>query len=135
MADNEKTIVIENTRPTIITLAESGDPQIDKKAPKDRVSACRLEPGENDVPLQDWEYYKSRKPIQNYLECGHIKVINAKKARKMADNPQDQSEEKMLRTIGKVTKDNSDFLDKWAKKDKRPRVQTAIRDKKKELGE
>jgi len=103
-----QTIVIENRRPALI-----GPPLIS------------LHPGENDIPVEQWDKFRERPIGKMLLKAGWIKPRpDVRKATPLVENLSVVEQSKALELI--QTCKSQELLHRWARNDSRSKSQVAI---------
>jgi hypothetical protein len=113
MSKKEETLIIENTRAALVEL-----PGIVDKEGTVQQDGVKLIPGENDVPVKEWNRVKNHKTVKMYMAPG-IGILIEKgpgRARKLSDGLDSLEKHEALLQIAKCN--HVQILQDWAGKTK-----------------
>ena len=125
-------IVIENTRPTLITLPDvPAKKDKNNKLIREGYVGARLMPGENDVPASYWEVVKKNSGVLIWTGARHLVNKGKGKASKILESLDGLAPEMAKRQIGKCVL--TEVLTGWAQNTENRALQKLIHERKLEI--
>jgi hypothetical protein len=111
MSKEEKTLIINNTRPSQVEL-----PGVVNDEGVVQEEGLKLLPGENDVPVSVWDRVKEHKTIKMWMGCGILEEKGPGQARKLSDGLDALEKHEVILQIGKC--ESVQILKDWIEKTK-----------------